>query len=380
MNETTSINENAKNVTDVITLKDTLLIADDAEINRELLKDIFEEQYVILEAADGVETIDLIKKNSDRIALIFLDLIMPNKSGLDVLSFMEENGYELIPVIMITGEATAMSEERAYELGAADVIYKPFQPNVVMRRAQNIIELFQHRIDLEIKLEERTRELEESRRIIEKSNDFLINALSSVVEFRSLESGEHVQRVKYFTKILLKEIRKMYPEYRLTKDKIQLMSDASALHDIGKIAIPDSILLKPGKLTKDEFEEMKKHTTYGCELLEKFKQEENEFYKYCYDIVRWHHERYDGKGYPDGIGGDDIPIWAQAVSIVDVYDALVSKRVYKAPYAVDEAVRMIEAGECGTFSPQLLECFQMAKSKLFEATEMEVSYADAMIK
>lgn len=380
MNETTNINENAKNVTDVIALKDTLLIADDAEINRELLKDIFEEQYVILEAADGVETIDLIKKNSDRIALIFLDLIMPNKSGLDVLSFMEENGYELIPVIMITGEATAMSEERAYELGAADVIYKPFQPNVVMRRAQNIIELFQHRIDLEIKLEERTRELEESRLIIEKSNDFLFNALSSVVEFRSLESGEHVQRVKYFTKILLKEIRKMYPEYRLTKDKIQLMSDASALHDIGKIAIPDSILLKPGKLTKDEFEEMKKHTTYGCELLEKFKQEENEFYKYCYDIVRWHHERYDGKGYPDGIGGDDIPIWAQVVSIVDVYDALVNKRVYKAPYAVDEAVRMIEAGECGTFSPQLLECFQMAKSKLFEATEMEVSYADAMIK
>ncbi len=381
MNETTNINESAKNAADVIALKDTLLIADDAEINRELLKDIFEEQYVILEAADGVETIDLIKKNSDRIALIFLDLIMPNKSGLDVLSFMEENGYELIPVIMITGEATAMSEERAYELGAADVIYKPFQPNVVMRRAQNIIELFQHRIDLEIKLEERTRELEATRRIIENSNSFLINALSSVVEFRSLESGEHVQRVKYFTKILLKEIRKMYPEYRLTKENIRLMSDASALHDIGKIAIPDSILLKPGKLTRDEFEEMKKHTTYGCELLEKFKQEEeNEFYQYCYDIVRWHHERYDGKGYPDGIGGDDIPIWAQAVSIVDVYDALVSKRVYKAPYAVDEAVRMIEAGECGTFSPQLLECFQMAKSKLFEATEMEVSYADAMIK
>ena len=361
-------------------MKDTLLIADDAEINRELLKDIFEEQYAILEAADGVETIELIKENSDRIALIFLDLIMPNKSGLDVLSFMEENGYELIPVIMITGEATAMSEERAYELGAADVIYKPFQPNVVMRRTQNIIELFQHRIDLEIKLEERTRELEESRRIIEKSNDFLINALSSVVEFRSLESGEHVQRVKYFTKILLKEIKKMYPEYKLTKDQIRLMADASALHDIGKIAIPDSILLKPGRLTRDEFEEMKKHTLYGCELLEKFKQEENDFYKYCYDIVRWHHERYDGKGYPDGIGGDDIPIWAQAVSIVDVYDALVSKRVYKAPYAVDEAVRMIEAGECGTFSPQLLECFQMAKPKLFEATEMEVSYADAMIK
>ena len=380
MNETTNTNEKANSITDKIGLKDTLLIADDAEINRELLKDIFEEQYAILEAADGVETIDLIKKHSDRIALIFLDLIMPNKSGLDVLAFMEENGYDLIPVIMITGEATAMNEERAYELGAADVIYKPFQPNVVMRRTQNIIELFQHRIDLEIKLEERTRELEESRRIIEKSNDFLINALSSVVEFRSLESGEHVQRVKYFTKILLKEMKRMYPEYKLTRDKIRLMSDASALHDIGKIAIPDSILLKPGRLTRDEFEEMKKHTIYGCELLEKFKQEENEFYKYCYDIVRWHHERYDGKGYPDGIGGDDIPIWAQAVSIVDVYDALVSKRVYKAPYAVDEAVRMIEAGECGTFSPRILECFEMAKSKLFEATEMEVSYADAMIK
>jgi putative two-component system response regulator len=196
-----------------------------------------------------------------------------------------------------------------------------------------------------------------------------------VVEFRSLESGEHIHRVKHLTEIILKYLMKYYPEYNLTQESVDLMVSASALHDLGKIAISDSILLKPGKLTKEEFEEMKKHTIYGCILLERFKQEENEFYRYCYDICRYHHERYDGKGYPDGLVGEEIPIWAQAVSIADVYDALVSKRVYKAPYASSEAVRMIEAGECGVFSDKILECFELAKAELFDVVENKFSYA-----
>lgn len=357
--------------------RNTLLIVDDVEINREMLKCIFQEQFEILEAADGNAALQVLEENHDRIVLVFLDVIMPGKSGLDVLKYMVDKKYmDYIPVIIITGESSADTEAQAYEYGASDIIYKPFVPKVIIRRTMNIIELFSHRIDIEKKLEKRTRQLRESQEKLKRNNDFLINALSSVVEFRSLESGEHIQRVKYYTGVLLKYLLKCYPEYHLTEEDAELIVNASALHDLGKIAISDNILLKPGKLTRDEFEEMKKHTIYGCELLENFKQEEDDFYRYCYEICRYHHERYDGKGYPDGLAGDEIPIWAQVVSIVDVYDALVSKRVYKEAYRIEEAVRMIFDGECGVFSPQILDCFHLAKPEIFHATEQKLSFAD----
>lgn len=357
--------------------KKTLLIVDDAEINRAILADIFEEQYVIIEAGDGEEAIATIETRQSDIALILLDLQMPKKNGLDVLRYMNEtNLIRQIPVIMITGEATVESDVSAYELGASDIIYKPFEPAIVIRRALNIIELYEYRIHLENKLEKRTNQLRESQKKLEENNEFLIHALSSVVEFRSLESGEHIKRVKTFTGILLYHLQKLYPEYQLSDEQLKLIVNASALHDIGKIAIPDEILLKPGKLTREEFETMKTHTTKGCEILEMFKQEENEFYRYCYDICRYHHERYDGKGYPDQLAGEDIPIWAQVVSIVDVFDALVSKRVYKSPYAVEEAERMILAGECGTFSPKIINCFEAAKLELFRLTEDKFSFIE----
>lgn len=360
-------------------MRNTIIIADDAEINREIIKIIFEEQYNIIEAADGEEAIKCIKENEEDVGLLFLDLIMPKKSGLDVLDFMNREKYiDTIPVIMITGEATDKSDEKAYEYGASDIIYKPFAPKVVMRRAKNIMELFENRISIEKKLEKRTRELNESKKKLEKNNEFLINALSSVVEFRSLETGDHIQRVKFFTSKLLEYVMEFFPKYGVTKEQAALITNASALHDIGKIAIPDSILLKPGKLTKDEFEEMKKHTIYGCELLEKFKQEDNLFYKYCYEICRYHHERNDGRGYPDGLKGNEIPIWAQIVSIADVYDALVSKRVYKSPYAVEEAARMIKEGECGNFSPDILYCFELARTDFFNVTEKDFSFVDSI--
>ncbi len=354
-----------------------ILIADDAEVNRGILGTIFEEQYRILEAKDGQETIELLDRYYEHIVMLFLDLIMPKKTGLEVMEYMKNKGYmDTIPVIMITGEATAETDVKAYEYGASDIIYKPFQSKVVMRRTINIMELYENRLNLERKLEERTKALVDSQKQLEKNNEFLINALSSVVEFRSLESGEHIRRVRFFTRILLNILQKYYPEYNLTKDQIDQIVNASALHDIGKIAIPDNILLKPGKLTPGEFEEMKKHTTYGCQLLENFKQDESDFYRYCYDICRYHHERYDGNGYPDNLAGEDIPIWAQVVSIVDVYDALVSKRVYKTPYAADEADRMIHDGECGVFSPKILKCFDIAKDDLSASSEI-LSYADS---
>lgn len=362
--------------------RNKILIADDAELNRDILKFIFEEQYEIIEAEDGVEAINAIVKYQEAICLIFLDLMMPRKSGLDVLEYMRESGFiKTIPIIMITGESTNESDEKAYEYGVSDIIYKPFYPNVVMRRAVNIIELFERRINLEKELEERTSEQKKSQQKLKRSNEFLINALSSVVEFRSLETGEHIVRVKYFTGLLLKYLRQMYPEYKITDEQEEMIINAAAMHDIGKIAIPDSILLKPAKLTEEEFEEVKKHTTYGCELIERFKQEDDdEFYSYCYDICRSHHEKYDGNGYPDGLKGEEIPIWAQIVSLVDAFDALVSKRVYKAPYAVDEAIRMIEEGECGVFSPKILDCFNLAKAEMLNAIERDLSYVDSRIE
>jgi putative two-component system response regulator len=344
--------------------RNTLLIVDDVEINREMLKVIFGDEYDTLEATDGEEALRLIEDNRDRIALIFLDMVMPKMSGIDVLKEMSLNRYiDFIPVILITAEGTADTDLKAYEFGASDIIYKPFEPRVIRRRTRNLVELFAHRMDIEQKLEERTAELQESQEKIRKSNEFLINALSSVVEFRSLESGEHINRVKNYTGVMLRQLSANYAEYSFSEEDIQLMVNASALHDLGKIAIPDNILLKPGKLLPEEFEIMKTHTVKGCEILEKFKQEDNEFYRYCYDICRYHHERYDGSGYPDGLKGDEIPIWAQIVSVADVYDALISERVYKKPYTPAKAVQMIYDGECGAFSPIILECFQKARKQ-----------------
>lgn len=361
--------------------RNTILIADDFLINRQLLKNIFQEQYEILEAENGKEAIILLTKYQNDIALVFLDLLMPVQSGIDVLQFMEQEQLDnSIPVIVITGEATDESDERVYELGASDIIYKPFAPKVVMRRAKNIIELFEHRISLEKNLEQRTQEVISSKNKLERFNEFLVNSLSTIAEFRTFDSDEHITRLKYFTRVILNYLKTHYPKYELTKEQIDLIVQASALHDIGKIAISDSILLKPDKLTEEEFEIMKTHTTQGAKFIEGFINNTGQndvFFRYCYDICKYHHERYDGGGYPDGIAGDDIPIWAQVVSIAHTYDNLISKRAYKVPYVVGEATRMINAGECGVFSPDVLDCFNLAKEELYHVTEDEnFSFAD----
>lgn len=345
-----------------------ILIVDDAEINRGILASIFEEQFEVMEAADGEAAIDIIDQMQDEISLIFLDLIMPKLNGFEVLAHMRySNLIDKIPVVVVTGETVPDSIAKAYEYGAADVVYKPFSAVVVTRRVMNLMEQYKSREIMEEELKERTEEVVKSREQMANMNEFLLDALGSVVEFRSLESGEHVIRVKYFTKIILEYVKSCYPEYGLTSEQIMLMSQAAALHDVGKIAIPDEILKAPRKLTKEEFEEMKKHTIYGCEILEKFNLLNDEFYKYCYDICRWHHEKVDGKGYPDGLKAEAIPIYCQAVAIADCFDALSSKRIYKDQIPCRDAYNMILAGECGAFSPVILKCFEMAKLELFTA-------------
>lgn len=347
-----------------------ILIVDDAEMNRDILRMFFEEQYTIYEAADGDEAIKQIDLHSSELSLILLDQIMPKKNGIEVLDYMKRAELiDYIPVIMITGDTDDEVAVQAYEYSAADIIYKPFNQEIIMRRSQNLIEQYENRNRMEQLLDERTRELRESQEKLAKNNEFLINALGSVVEFRSLESGEHIQRVKGFTKILLKYVQNNYPEYNLTDSQINMISSAAALHDVGKIAVPDAVLNKPGKLTYEEFNIIKRHTIYGCQILEQFKQDDSEFYKYCYDICRWHHEKYDGNGYPDRLSGENIPIWAQVVAVADCFDALVSKRVYKDSYPVEKAMDMINNGECGAFSDKIMDCFDLARYDFVQAVQ-----------
>ncbi len=348
-----------------------ILIVDDEEINRAILNEMFRHEYDMLEVANGQEAIEQIENNQN-IVLILLDIVMPVLNGFKVLNYMQEHDLiDKIPVILITAESVRDSEDKAYAYGVADVMHKPFYPHIVKRRGKNIIELYQNKRNMELRLKEQEEAIRLQEKKIRQNNEFMIDALSSVVEFRSLETGEHIRRIKYFTRILSKYLMKYFPKYGLTPAMVDEIARASALHDIGKIGIPDAILLKPGRLTPEEYEIMKNHTTIGCDILEKFHENQTEdFYRYCYEICRYHHERWDGNGYPDHLAGDEIPISAQIVAVADVYDALVSPRVYKSVYANNEAFDMIMNGECGQFSPDIMECFGLAKEDFFNIVEV----------
>lgn len=341
--------------------KNVILIVDDIEINRVILAETFRENYDILEAENGEEALKIIDSD-ERVVAVLLDLLMPVMSGIDVLREMNKSGkINNIPVFIVTAANDDPMLMAAYNLGATDIISKPIMPDFIKCRINNVIELYRHRYDLESLLEEKVDKLN-------LINQSMIETLANTIEFRDGESGEHVKRISSLSKKLLIKLCKMYPEYYLPKAEIDKISSASILHDVGKIAIPDSILNKPGRLTKEEFEIMKSHSVKGCEILSHIPNLlDEDTYKYSYDICRHHHERWDGKGYPDGLAGDEISIWAQAVSIVDVYDALISPRVYKAPFPHDVAVKMIYNGECGTFNPKILEAFNEAIGKESES-------------
>lgn len=342
-----------------------LLVVDDIEINRAILKDLFEDDFEVVEAENGYDALERINSMTDELAVVLLDIVMPVMSGVQVLQDMNRRGLmQSIPVILITGENDDEIRLESYALGVSDLIAKPFNSDIVYRRVNNVIDLYAYKHNLELKLEEQKQMLESQERRLRQSNQFVIDALSTTVEFRNCESGEHIKRIRVLVKILLEMATKYYP---LTEEQINVISSASAMHDIGKIAIPDSILLKPGKLTDEEFEIMKTHTIRGCEILDSLNYtQDQEYFNYCYEICRHHHERWDGKGYPDGMKGDEISIWAQATSLADVYDALTSKRIYKSAYAHEEAVDMIIRGECGIFNPLLIECFNEVHGTLNE--------------
>ncbi|MDR2897812.1 MAG: response regulator [Spirochaetaceae bacterium] len=345
--------------------KRKLLVVDDMELNRIILKDLFENDFDVLEAEDGLAAMKLIEQYGSELSIILLDIVMPGMDGFEILKRMNDSGIiEEIPVIMITGENDEEKALRGYELGISDLVDKPFSPDIVYRRVNNVVSLYAHQQDMKNKLREQKSVLDKQAWRLRQSNQFIIDALSTIVEFRNLESGEHIKRVRAVTKILLEKASAYYP---LTPEDIEAIASASAVHDIGKISIPDSILLKAGPLTPEEFTIMKTHTVKGCEILHYLNNmEDREYFTYCYDICRHHHERWDGRGYPDALKGDDIPIWAQATSVADVYDALTSKRVYKDAIPHEEAIKMILRGDCGVFNPKLLECLVNVQDTLCE--------------
>jgi len=347
-----------------------ILIVEDEEINRAILNEMFYRNYDTLEATNGQEALELIEQHKDFIAVILLDVVMPVMDGVQFMEEMHRRDWiKDIPIVLITAEVSDELSIQSYEFGISDVISKPFNPYIVKLRVGNIIELHSYRKNLEQVIHDQTIELQIQAEKLRQSNSFFIEALNTAVEFRDNESGMHIQRIRDITRLFLYNVSERNPEYCVLRKEADLICDAAAMHDIGKIAIPDAILLKPGKLTKEEFEIMKTHSVKGCEILDKLSIENSELLGYCYDICRHHHERWDGRGYPDGLSGNNISIWAQIVSIADVYDALVSKRVYKDARSHEKALEMIVNGECGVFNPMLLECLQEMELLLRKAYE-----------
>ena len=339
--------------------KRNVLIVDDSEMNRFLLKEILKDEYNIIEAENGLEAMNIMREEEESISLMLLDIVMPVMNGFEVLQQMNNTHLiDKVPVIVISGDESVGSIRKAYEMRATDYINRPFDTGIVQRRVLNAVLLYAKQKTLMSLLKEQYEEKE-------KTSHIMIDILSHIVEFRNKESGTHVRNINKLTRMLLEHLMQKTTRYKLSYADAAMITNASTLHDIGKIAISDEILNKPGKLTKEEFDTMKTHTTIGAKMLEDLEMYKDEpFMKYAYEIARWHHERYDGNGYPDGLFGEQIPISAQVVSLADVYDALTSKRVYKPAFTHEKAVEMIIGGECGQFNPLLLQCFLEIKDDI----------------
>lgn len=356
------------------TEKKTILIADDAKINRDILAKALKEEYNIIEACDGEETLKLIVENYKKLSVILLDINMPRINGFQVMSALnKKNVSRYLPIILITGDNTNENMRKGYEYGAAEFIGKPFDIIAVKNCITNIIKVYGEKNRLEYMTIRQNKELEEQANKLKKLNENIMDMMGTVVEFRGAESNAHIKRVKEFTRVLCETIARHFPEYNLTGKEIGLITAASCLHDVGKILIPDSILLKPAKLTADEYEIVKGHTTKGCEIIDALAEYQEELYhKYSYEICRYHHERFDGKGYPDKLSGDEIPLSAQIVSITEAFDALMINNVFRERMEFDEAFHMIMEGDCGIFAPKIVQCFQSNKER-FRAIDKKYS-------
>ena len=342
--------------------KPSVLIVDDSEMNRVILNEMLKDEYRILEADNGRTALDMVDRYGDELSLVLLDIVMPGMNGFEVLGELSRRSVaDSLPVVMISSEDSDDVVLRAYELGASDYINRPFNARVVRRRVSNTIRLYAKQRRLTNLLSQQYNE-----RV--KNSRMLIDVMAGVMELRNGESGLHVTHIEKLTELLLGCLVHRSDKFPLDNEQRSAIAMASALHDIGKMSIDDAILNKPGRLTTEEFEIMKTHTTLGADMLLELGRQHagNPLLEYAYQIARWHHERWDGKGYPDGLKGDDIPIAAQVVSVADVYDALTSVRVYKDAIPHEEAIQMILDGKCGEFNPLLLDCLLEVQDQIAE--------------
>ena len=342
--------------------KPSILIVDDSEMNRVILDEMLKDEYRVLEADNGRAALDMVDRYGDELSLVLLDIVMPGMNGFEVLGELSRRTVaDSLPIIMISSEDSDDVVLRAYELGASDYINRPFDARVVRRRVSNTIRLYAKQRRL-------TSLLSQQYNARVKNSRMLIDIMAGVMELRNGESGLHVTHIEKLTELLLGCLVHRSDQFPLDNEQRSTIAMASALHDIGKMSIDDAILNKPGRLTAEEFEIMKTHTTLGADMLLELGRQHtgNPLLEYAYQIARWHHERWDGKGYPDGLKGDAIPIAAQVVSVADVYDALTSVRVYKDAIPHQEAIQMILDGKCGQFNPLLLDCLLEVQDRIAE--------------
>ncbi len=362
-----------------------ILIVDDLESNRMIMVEIFQEYYQILEASDTARALQLLEKYHEEIAAVLLDWYFMGEDGSKVLAAMKEkNWLEHIPVLIVTAEHSAELEKRCIQMGAHDLIRKPFDLDVMKNRVNNSISLYQHKNQMEQKVYEQGRILMKQlsvmkmqARKLKKVNETMIDIVCNILERNYPEFIDNVQIMREITRIVSKKVQRNYPEYKLTDKEVEIISEMSSLRDIGKLLISDHVLYKPAKLTKEELDYMKSHTSKGCEIMRMMKDLQTPLYhKIGMEICQYHHERYDGNGYPEGLKGDEIPISAQIVSVVDAYHALISERVYKRAYSREKAYYMILGGECGVFSPKIMECFRMSREEMEQIDTDTDMYTD----
>ena len=341
-----------------------ILVVDDSEMNRAILIEMLKEEFEIIEAENGKQGLQLLRQYGKKISVVLLDIVMPVMDGFEVLTVMNrDHMIDDIPVIMISSEESETYIRRAFNFGVSDYISRPFDCDVVYQRVFNTIKLYAKQRHLVAMVSDQMKEKE-------KNNQMMVEVLSQIVEFRNGESGLHVLHIKTLTEMLIEQLVQKTDKYKLSPNDCHMIATTSAFHDIGKIGIDEKILNKPGKLTTDEFEQMKQHTLIGASMLEKMERYKDEpLITIAYQICRWHHERYDGRGYPDKLTGEEIPISAQVVSLADVYDALISERAYKKAFSHEKAMEMILGGECGTFNPMLLEIFVEMQDRIKEKME-----------
>ena len=348
-------------------MKDVILVVDDVEINRIILHEMLQEEYDVIEAESGDEALDILFNQKIIPTAVLLDIIMPGIDGFEVLSQIKSHyETEKIPVLFITAADADTNESRGLRAGAADYVSKPFNPDVVKTRLDNHINLTRYQTDLEQLVEKKMSE-------VTKTYEQTLEVLATIIEYRNLESGEHIRRTSLLTQIMVTRMLTK-PKYRgvLLSGNFNSMIKATALHDIGKIGISDSILLKPGRLTEEEFEIMKTHATIGGEIVDSISEalpDDDMYLKYCKEICKFHHEQWDGNGYPTGLKGEEIPLSARILSIVDVYDALVNPRCYKPPFSHEDALKIITDSSGRQFDPDLVEILLEVSDKFWELEE-----------